>query len=305
MEFRRLLYLATVVDEGSMTRAAEMLHVSQPGISVQLRALERDVGAELLVRSPRGVTPTAAGEAVLLHARAALASVEAIRGVGDDLAGLRRGRLRVGTVNSGSHGLFGVLADFHERHPGVELSLTELGSEELLLRIREHRLDVALVALTGAIGADVESRRFRESWLVAVRKDDDPCAGAGVEAVPSETIPVADLVARPLVTLPPGTGVRAALDALLAGAGVEASISCEVASPRAALRLAELGFGTAVVPASEADAVGMGPGSPLRRDITPRTTVTLGLVRAKDVPPSPALAAFLALATDTGEALRM
>ena len=303
MELRRLRYLVTVADERSMTRAAEVLHVSQPGISVQLRALEREVGAELFVRSSRGVTPTAAGEAVLVHARAALASAEAIRDVGDDLAGLRRGRLRIGTVNSGSHGLFGLLAGFHDRHPGIELSLTELGTDDLLAGVREHRMDVALVALTGTTTAGLAARRFRESWLVAVQGDDEAASGdrtrsdptASDPAVP-EPISVSELAGRPLLTLPPGTGVRAALDEACADAGTEVCISCEVASPRAALRLAELGLGTAVVPASEADAAGIGSDCPRRREIAPRIPVALGLVWARDVPSSPALSAFLALA---------
>jgi DNA-binding transcriptional LysR family regulator len=70
---RQLEYLVTVVDEGSFTRAAELLHVTQPALSHQIRALERDAGGALLERLPRSVRLTPMGRAMLPHARAALA----------------------------------------------------------------------------------------------------------------------------------------------------------------------------------------------------------------------------------------
>ncbi|MCM3925654.1 LysR family transcriptional regulator, partial [Frankia sp. AiPs1] len=76
---RQLEYLVRVVDEESFTRAAELLHVSQPALSHQVRALERAVGGALLERLPRAVRPTPMGRALLPHARAALAEAERAR----------------------------------------------------------------------------------------------------------------------------------------------------------------------------------------------------------------------------------
>ncbi|MEU8192516.1 LysR family transcriptional regulator [Microbispora amethystogenes] len=74
-----LEYLVAIVDEGSFTRAAELLHVSQPALSHQVGALERDFGGPLLERLPRAVRLTPMGRAVLPHARAALAGAERAR----------------------------------------------------------------------------------------------------------------------------------------------------------------------------------------------------------------------------------
>src|SRR6185295_2039888 len=99
MELRQLEYLVAVADDASFTRAAARLHVAQPGVSAQIRRLERELGQPLLERSG-GVRPTAAGEAVLPHARAAIAAVAAVRHAVDDLAGLVRGRVAMGVVTS-------------------------------------------------------------------------------------------------------------------------------------------------------------------------------------------------------------
>jgi LysR family transcriptional regulator, hca operon transcriptional activator len=77
MELRHLRYFVAVVEEGSLTSAAERLHTSQPSLSRQVRDLEYEVGAELLSRSVHGVEPTAAGKAFLDHARLALMQVDA------------------------------------------------------------------------------------------------------------------------------------------------------------------------------------------------------------------------------------
>src|SRR5215218_4902710 len=100
MELRQLEYLVAVVDHGGFTRAAERLHVAQPGISAQIRRLEAELGQELLDRSGRRVRPTAAGDAVLPYARAALQAVRGVRQAIDEVSGLLRGHVAVGTVTS-------------------------------------------------------------------------------------------------------------------------------------------------------------------------------------------------------------
>ena len=95
MELRQLEYFVAVAEEANFTRAAERVHISQSGISAQIRQLERDLGAELIDRSGRTASLTTAGAAALEHARGALASVEAVRQAVDDVKGLVRGRLVV------------------------------------------------------------------------------------------------------------------------------------------------------------------------------------------------------------------
>src|SRR6476620_10816654 len=121
MELRQLAYVVAVAEESSFTRAAEREHVAQPGVSAQVRRLEAELGQPLFDRGAGSVSLTAAGEAVLPFARAAL-------------AGLARGRVAIGVVPSVGARLADALAGFHAEHPGVEITLEERLSAELLER---------------------------------------------------------------------------------------------------------------------------------------------------------------------------
>src|SRR5262245_59626815 len=123
MELRQLEYLVAVADEANFTRAAAKVHVATPGVSAQIRQLERELGTPLLNRTSNGVTPTQAGAAVLPYARAALAAVAGARTVVDELTGLLRGQVRIGMVTSHPVDLPHLLATFHDQHPGVEITL--------------------------------------------------------------------------------------------------------------------------------------------------------------------------------------
>ncbi|MFD0349816.1 LysR family transcriptional regulator [Kitasatospora aburaviensis] len=116
---RQLEYLVAVVDTGSFTRAAELLHVTQPALSHQVRALEKAVGGTLLERLPRAVRLTPMGRAVLPHARAALADAERLRAAARLTAGLDGGELELATVYSVGLGILPpVLRAWRRDHPG-------------------------------------------------------------------------------------------------------------------------------------------------------------------------------------------
>jgi len=145
MELRQLRYLLTVVDEANFTRAANRLHVTQPGVSAQIRQLERELGHALLDRSGRTVTLTEVGTAVLPYARAAVAAASAARDAADAVAGLVRGHVGIGSVPSAALDLIALLSDFHAPYPDNEITLTEQGSESLLTEGRTRRFDPAFV----------------------------------------------------------------------------------------------------------------------------------------------------------------
>src|SRR6201999_4453052 len=102
MELRQLEYFVAVAEEANFTRAAQRIHVAQPAVSAQIRRLERELGQPLLDRSRRAVRLTAAGEAALPFARAALAAVADVRAAIDELTQLVRGTVTIGTVTSHS-----------------------------------------------------------------------------------------------------------------------------------------------------------------------------------------------------------
>src|SRR6478752_2621684 len=126
MELRQLEYFVAVAEERNFTRAAERVHISQSGVSAQIRQLERELGAELFDRTARAVTLTVAGKAALEHARQALAAARAVGQAVGEVTDLVRGSLRLGMVAGCTlTPLFDGLAAFHRAHPGVELALLE------------------------------------------------------------------------------------------------------------------------------------------------------------------------------------
>jgi DNA-binding transcriptional LysR family regulator len=289
MELRQLRSFVTVVEEANFTRAAARLHLAQPGVSAQVRQLEKELGQTLLDRSGRTVTPTEAGEAVLVHARAALAAVDAMRDTADAFNGLLRGRVRVGSLLGApaeEFGLAGLLAAFHDTYPGVEFSLTEDTSERLLTAVRRGELDMALASLADERpppGVDLQV--LLDEPLTAVVAEGDPLGGA------DPGLPLAALRDRPLITLPSGTGVRAVLERACAEAGFEPLVAFEASAPQALFHLAARGFGVAVLPYGIARRSGPRLRTVALTDPSPRARVALA--RPTGGPAGPAARAFL------------
>ncbi|MEW2528214.1 LysR substrate-binding domain-containing protein [Streptomyces sp. NPDC047071] len=301
MELRQLRYFLTVVEEANFTRAAARLHVAQPGVSAQVRQLERELGQRLLDRSGRTVTVTEAGAAVLPYARAALAAVEGMRQTADEFTGLLRGRVTLGAVSGSATGVFGVaelLADFHDDHPHVEIALTEDTSERMLAALRAGELDIALVGpTTDAPPQGVLWDIVVDEPLAAVVAEGDPLiAYAQEHAGHAETatapgLPLAALAERPLISLPRGTGLRAALERACARAGFAPRVAFEAAALDLAAQLAARGLGVAVFPATEVDIAELGLRALPFAEPVPRGRIALA--RRADGPQGPAAHAFL------------
>src|SRR3979490_2921379 len=133
MDLSELESFVAVAEEQNFPRAAERVHISQSGVSAQIRQLERELGAELFDRSTRAGTLTVAGKAALEHARAALAAAGAISQAVGEVTDLIRGRVTVGMVIGCTvTPLFDALAAFHRAHPRVEISLLEDNSDRMV-----------------------------------------------------------------------------------------------------------------------------------------------------------------------------
>ena len=254
MELHQLEYFVAVAEEASFTRAASRVHVAQPGVSAQVRRLESELGQQLLDRSGRSVRLTEVGSAVLPFARAALDAVANARLAVDDLAGLVRGQVTVGMVSGCAlPALAELLAGFHDRHPGVAIALVEDNSDRLVDRLRDGRLDLALIGWAEQTPADIDSVVLVDEELVAVVAPGHPLAGTGAGAgarAGAGAITIRQLRDLPLVSLPRGTGVRTALDAACAAAGFTPRIVFEASALPMVVELAGRGLGLAVVPAS-------------------------------------------------------
>jgi DNA-binding transcriptional LysR family regulator len=240
MELRQLRYFVAVVEEAGFTRAAARLHVAQPGVSAQIRLLERELGEPLLDRSGRTVRPTDAGVALLPHARAALDAVEAGRASIEELSGLVRGHVRMGTVGAlAAIDLPELLAGFRDRYPAVEISLSEAASTQLVEELLVGRLDLILAGAV-TMTRNIASQVVADEPVVAVVSRRHPLAGR-------ERISAGALRDEPLISLPRGTGLRACVEDLCAAAAFHPHITLETGDPRLAVRMAARGLGVALV----------------------------------------------------------
>jgi DNA-binding transcriptional LysR family regulator len=244
MELRHLRYFVAVAEELHFRRAAERLHMSQPPLSQQIRRLEEDVGATLLVRNQRRVELTAAGQAYLARARDILAAVEDAAREARRVQRGEVGRLDVGFVGSAMYSVVPeLLRAFRERFPDVGLHLRELGTTEQLRRLEDGRLDVGFLRAPGPRpGLSIETVLLEP--VVAALPEDHPLAAA-------PEVRVEDLAAAPLVlmTRAGAPGLRDALTRLTDGLAEDAIVQ-EVTEMQTLVGLVAAGAGVSLVPQS-------------------------------------------------------
>ncbi|OKJ05062.1 LysR family transcriptional regulator [Streptomyces sp. CB01249] len=248
MELRQLEYFVAVAEEQNFTRAAERVHISQSGVSAQIRRLEQELGAELFDRSARTVVLTVAGKAALAHARAALAAAGAVGQSVDEVTELIRGRLTVGMVIGCTlTPLFEALAAFHEAHPGVEIALLEDHSDRLSEGVQTGAVDLALIGTATAAPDGLHALTVISERLVAA-------VPAGHPLTRRRRLTLRDLAAHPIVCMPTGTGLRAVFDQACAAQHLQPSIAMQASAADAIADLAARGLGVAVLSDSMAAA---------------------------------------------------
>ncbi len=246
MELRQLEYFVAVAEEANFTRAAARVHISQSGVSAQIRALEKELGAQLIDRSCGTATLTTAGQAALTQARATLAAAGSVKQSVDDVTGLLRGSLSIGMVTACTvPQLFDALARFHAAHPGVELALREDNSDRLVADVRAGDLDIALVGVAGHAPDGLESMVVIDERIVAAVPPQHPLAA-------QDEATLAQVCTHPIIALPHGTGIRAVFDRDCAGVGLSPSIRLQATAPDAVADLAARGLGVAILSASMA-----------------------------------------------------
>lgn len=283
MQLHQLRYVVCVAEERRFTRAAARLHVAQPSISSAVAALEQELGAPLFHRDRSEVTLTGAGEVFLPWARQALADCDAGAEAVRDLLGLRRGRLVIGATPSLTTNLLPpVLARFHTDHPGVELTVHEAGSQELVDRLGKGEMDLAVVILP-VDRPWVEARSLMTEELVLAVDPGHPMAGR-------RSIRVADLEHVPLVMFKDGYDLRETTLTACRQAGFTPTMAMQGLEMDGALALAAAGVAAAVVPDSVVDGSGRLRAIRFRGGALERT---IGLAARRDRPFSPAASAFV------------
>lgn len=249
MDLRQLAYFVAIAEEGSITAAAHRLHMSQPPLSLTVAQLEKELGATLLHRHPRGVTTTEAGAHLLTTARRLLADADmlrvSLRAMGSGLSG----ELRLGAEPLGFWNFVGeAVGAFSSSHPDVTLNLVDAPPGQLLELIHDGQVDVAVVPtadpveLASAAGQELRAEVVRSVPLVLVA----PRTLAEKLAPP---VPLRDLVDRTWVLPRRIPGLRIlpeALDEVFAAAGRRPRRVINVSTPHTALPLVTAGLGITV-----------------------------------------------------------
>ena len=269
MELRHLRYFAAVAETLSFTQAAAECGVAQSALSQQIARLEADVGAPLFSRSPRQVRLTEAGAVLLPWARRLLSEVEQAQQDLDALVGLRRGRLRLGLIQTVASAvdLPTILGDYRTRHPGIELSISYRTSEQLLTAVLDAELDLALVGLgPERIPPGLDHRLLVAEPLVAVVAPNHRLADR-------ERIDLAELAGEEFIWFTPGTGLRGAVESACARAGLTPPQNLEIGLVDEMIRLAAHGVGVTVVPRSAASQPPTSPHRPHVLQLTDHSAV--------------------------------
>lgn len=240
MNLHHLAVFHAVAETGGVNRGAERLLVSQPAVSRQLRALEESLGLTLFERLPRGVRLTEAGAILADYARRLFALEKQAQTVLADVRFLRRGVLRLGgSMSLGNYLLPAVVAEFHRRHPAVEVSLEVANSDVIVNAVRESRVDIGFVE--GAFEEDQFAfELLMHDELIVIARPDHPLAGRGPVLLP-------ELCRHSCVMRESGSGTRSTLDQILASVGVDHAFNLTLGSPEAVKRAVQAGAGLAVV----------------------------------------------------------
>jgi DNA-binding transcriptional LysR family regulator len=243
MLLQHLITFSRVVEEGSFTRAAQLLNLTQPSVTKQIAALEDHLGAELFSRQGKQVHVTPAGEIVYEYARQVTHLVRQCEGAVAELKSPGAGHIRVGCV-----GLIGLvtlpdlLADFAAQYPLARFSVKTGNNQETAAMLLHGEVDLALVT-TPIMDDRLEVRRLFDDPLVLVLS---PGNRLGIQ--PHLTL--SDLAHVPMVTYRKGTRFRAFVDQALGQMGVSPNVTMEFDNHEAVVKMARLGFGVAISPIS-------------------------------------------------------
>lgn len=239
MDLRRLHYFLAVAEHGSMARAVDVLHIAQPTLSQQIRALEQDLGTVLFDRTGRGMELTEAGRLLRNHALPLIAQAQAARTAIAELEGAVTGNLRIGIIPTFNTAFLPrVVAQFTEQHPGVRLVVEQATAHAVEAGIIAGDYDLG-VAFAPAHHRELGVKVLFEERLALVAAKNHPLAR-------SRSVSLSSLHKIPLVLLTRDFATRRLLDRAVEER-VELDVRVEMNSIEALLALARAGVAPTIL----------------------------------------------------------
>jgi LysR family transcriptional regulator, nitrogen assimilation regulatory protein len=278
MNLRRLQYFVKIVDIGSLTQAADILHIAQPALSQQLATLEGEVHQQLLLRTKRGVTPTEAGRVLYRHAQLILRQCEQAQVEMQDASQQLTGAVAVGLAPGTAAASLAVplLRAVRTRHPGILLYLNETYGTTLSELVMNGRMDMAVL-----YGGRVAVHGL--SFLQLLKERLCLVGPVDMEA-PSGDVPLRQLVDTDLFLARPYNVVRRMVDEAFGGLGMTAQVVAEVESASTLTEVIQEGLGATILPESMARQIVASGGAWHRRIIDPVIEAPLALCQSDHLP---------------------
>ena len=240
-----LRLVAAIADSGSLTRAAEAVHLAPSSASHRLTQLEAALGVPLFARHARGLTTTAAGEALLRHARQVFAQLEQMHA---DLAPYASGLSSQVTVFANTNAINCFLPEdlgvFLREHPRVRISLEEQPSPAIIQAVAAGQVEIGVVAAEGGT-AGLQTLPYRRDRLVLIVPAGHPLTG-------QPAVAFADVLGEPFVCLHAGSAIHTFMMNHAARLGSRLDVRIQVRSFNAVCRMVAAGVGIGMVPRSAA-----------------------------------------------------
>src|SRR5438477_8149381 len=242
MDIRQLKAFVAIAESGTFTAGAVRVHVTQAAISMQIRQLENETGAQLFVRAPRRVILTEAGEKLLERAYAILREHDAALEEMAALTGAHKGRLRIGSASAmvSADPLPQILRELKKTHEAVETSVSSGTSEALVQQVLAGELDIAFVSLP-VEARGIQTEQLSEDYLVAIASPRHKLANQKV-------ISAYALAGEKLILGERGGNTRRLIDQFFAQAGVTPKVVMELSRLAAIKRMVEEDMGVGIVP---------------------------------------------------------
>jgi LysR family transcriptional regulator, low CO2-responsive transcriptional regulator len=241
MNLQQLRTFRVVAQQRSYSRAAQLLYLSQPGVSLQVRALEQSIGMALFERFGRQLRLTEAGVALLEYADRILSLVDESQQALEELGNARRGIVRVAaSTTAGIYIVPRALGGFHRQNPGVRLTLDVVNRFTVAERLLRDEVDVAVMGLIED-AHDLQVEPFLPNELVVIASPRHPLAQR-------KQIPVADLVGETLLLREQGSGTRTDIERMFANGQLVMRLGMELRSSGAIKQAVAADLGIAIIP---------------------------------------------------------